>query len=130
MLIHLATLSNYQNKEKEKNKMEREIIKATENFTKRDLFNTTGGISLQSLPKGTQITVTAVAIVNTENEKGEPTEVTVLVTPDTVISSISPVVRKQAYDLIDMMEDGNPITVETATGTSKGDRNYLTLKLV
>lgn len=110
--------------------MAREIIKATENFTKRDLFNTTGGISLQSLPKGTQITVTAAAIVNTENEKGEPAEVTVLVTPDTVISSISPVVRKQAYDLIDMMEDGGTITVETATGTSKGDRNYLTLKLV
>lgn len=111
--------------------MAREIIKATKGFTKRDLFNTTGGISLQSLPKGTQITVTAVAIVNTENEKGEPTEVTVLVTPDTVISSISPVVRKQAYDLIDMMEeDGNPITVEVASGTSKGDRDYLTLKLV
>lgn len=110
--------------------MAREIIKASKNFTKRDLFNTTGGLSLQDAPKGEQFTVTAAAIVDTVNEKGEPTEVTVLVTPDTVMSSISPVVRKQADDLIDILDDDdNPITVEVSSGTSKGGREYITLKL-
>lgn len=111
--------------------MERNIINASNKFTKRDLFNTTGGKSLQDIPTGSSFEVVSAAIVDTVNEKGEPTELTVLVTPDTVYSSISPVVRKQTDFLIDMLDDEDkPIVIALATGTSKSGREYLTLKLV
>lgn len=109
--------------------MARTLIKATNNFTKRDLLNSKSGISLQDFSSNGDFPVTAAAIIEVvDEETGDIQNVTTLVTPDKdYVTSISQNIYETTQELIDIINEEGEVSVSVRKAKSKGGRDFLSM---
>lgn len=107
------------------------IINST-NWTTKDTFNSRTSISLQDLTAEDVINVRGAAIAESPDvETGEIKRVGMLVSHDgAVYATISGTAIELVECIIDMLTDGEEVSVRTERRRSKQGREYLTLKLV
>lgn len=109
----------------------RSITRKTNSWTSRDQYNSTLGKSLQEAA-GSTVEVKAMALGDDiDRETGEPKKTCYIVAKDgTAYSAISSTAYEQVSALIDMMDDGEDITLRVTMRPNKtGKREYIALEL-
>lgn len=118
--------------------MAREIVKASNNFGKKELINSRSGYALQECEDKSVLAVTKAAIVmGPDPETGEEKEVAVLITADgECYTSISKTVREATDEVIDWLDDeellesDGSVHIRLLKRKSKGGREFLMLNIV
>lgn len=109
----------------------REIISATENFTKKDLLNSRNGFSLQDLENGATIRAIRCAVVLGQDEDGSDKEVAVIISDDGVIyTSISSTIIDSIIDTIGIIDEEGTQELKLFKRKSKAGREFLTLSIL
>lgn len=109
----------------------KKIIAQTNNITKKDSINAYSAIALKSI-KGEVIHIARCAVMeDIDKETGETKEVGYLVSDKgEAYSCISGTVISIIYDIIDLIDDGEEVSVIVNSGVSNAGREYLTLSIV
>lgn len=110
--------------------MAREIIKQSNDFTKRDVVNSRAGKPLQDFEKSMTITnITAIATCkDVDEETGEIKNVGIFRTADMVYyTTISETVFDTLDDVIEILDEENEISVRVDKRKSNSGRDFLTL---
>ena len=103
-------------------------IKTTTNFTKFDAMNARNGNPLKNCD-GLTIPVDRLAIGKDSMEDGEEREVCVIVSTDNeCYTTISPTVIAMISDCIDLLEEGEKISVKIIKRTSSKGREFISLQ--
>lgn len=109
--------------------MKREIINATENFTKWDFINSKNGYALQE-ESGNTLEVVRAATIDVEDDEGHK-NVSVLVTSDgNYFTAISKSVFEVMDDIIDLITDEGIARVKINSRKSKSGRDFLTVFVI
>lgn len=118
-------------KEKGEKKMKR-LLAATKNFDKKDLINSRNGLSLQDEENGFVIEVTKAATMeDTDEETGELKKISVLIDPEgKTYTSISATVDDIMDDVIELLDEGEPISLRLLKRKSNGGREFLSFQVM
>ena len=118
-------------KEKGEKKMKR-LLAATKNFDKKDLINSRNGLSLQDEENGFVIEVTKAATMeDTDEETGELKKISVLIDPEgRTYTSISATVDDIMDDVIELLDEGEPISLRLLKRKSNGGREFLSFQVM
>lgn len=118
-------------KEKGEKKMKR-LLAATKNFDKKDLINSRNGLSLQDEENGFVIEVTKAATMeDTDEETGELKKISVLIDPEgKTYTSISATVDDIMDDVIELLDEGEPISLRLIKRKSNGGREFLSFQVM
>lgn len=109
--------------------MQRNIIKATKSFSKRDAINSVNGLALQE-HADSDIVVTSAALIETIDDNGETKSVSVLVGENQdYYTSISSAVYNSTDILIELIDEEGQVTVTIEKRESKGGRPYLVMMI-
>lgn len=118
-------------KEKGEKKMKK-LLTATKNFDKKDLINSRNGLSLQDEENGFVIEVTKAATMeDTDEETGEIKKISVLIDPEgKTYTSISATVDDIMDDVIELLDEGEPISLRLLKRKSNGGREFLSFQVM
>lgn len=118
-------------KEKGEKKMKK-LLAATKNFDKKDLINSRNGLSLQDEENGFVIEVTKAATMeDTDEETGEIKKISVLIDPEgKTYTSISATVDDIMDDVIELLDEGEPISLRLLKRKSNGGREFLSFQVM
>lgn len=108
------------------------LLRGSANFTKKDMINGRNGVALQDyIVQNPRFTVVKAAQVQSVDDKDGEKMVAVLVLDDgAVLTSISSSVFETTGDLIDLIDDeGQPMTCYVESRLSKGNRDFLTMRV-
>lgn len=108
------------------------IINATENFNKKDAINMRNGLPLKDEPNGKTFNISKAAVVeDTDEETGELKNVSVLIDSDgKCYTAISATVADIMNDCIELLDEGESVTLELFKRTSSAGREFLTFQVI
>lgn len=108
------------------------LLTATKNFDKKDLINSRNGLSLQDEENGFVIDVTKAATMeDTDEETGEIKKISVLIDPEgKTYTSISATVDDIMDDVIELLDEGEPISLRLLKRKSNGGREFLSFQVM
>lgn len=110
--------------------MAKNIIRATEKFTKRHAINLGTAISLQDMAGQKIMSIKAAAIVDDiDRETGESKPVAAFVDAEGLVyTSISAVVMESMEDIIDLIDEGETFDLSVMSRKAKGsNREFLSV---
>lgn len=110
----------------------KKVLSATDNFGKKDAINMRNGLPLKDEPNGKTFAISKAAVVeDTDEETGELKNVSVLVDSDgKCYTSISATIADIMDDCIELLNDGESVTLELIKRKSNAGREFLTLQVV
>lgn len=101
----------------------------TNNWTKRDSFNSKACMSLKDIA-GKVLTVRKCAVGTDVDENGEEIETATLVCEEGTFGTISATAIDMCYDLIEMLDDEGSLRVGINMRKANNGRDYIVLELV
>lgn len=109
-----------------------EIIKKSAEFSKKDQYKMTLSPAIKKMKDiiGTVFDVKAYCVYNDENSTGEEVEVLSIMTADGEVFATNSPTFKRDFDKIVELMDGEDITIEVISGTSKAGRDFITCTIV
>ena len=108
------------------------ILDQSKKFTKKDMINSRNATAAQDMGKET-FKLSACAVLEKEDEDGEPKTVGVLVTNQGTFTTISSSIVDTIYELIDLETDGDELDsmeYKIEKKKSKGGRDFLTMTIL
>lgn len=107
----------------------KEILKATENFTTVDKFNTKMTLALKDAA-GKVLTVSKVAVGKDLDQEGNETVAAAFITEEGVYGTISDTVIELADTLVDIINEQGDVQVKVESRKANSGRDYLALVLI
>ena len=108
------------------------IINATENFSKKDAINMRNGLPLKDEPNGKTFDIMKAAIVeDTDEETGELKQVSVIIDSDgKCYTGISSTIADVMADCIELIDDGESVSLTLIKRKSNAGREFLTFQVM
>lgn len=108
----------------------KQITSMTNNFETRDKFNIKAGAKSLKDAVGEKLVVKKACIGLDTDKDGTEVTAGAIITDKGAYTTISATAVDLISDLIDMIDDGEDLTVMVESRTSNGGRDYLVLSLV
>lgn len=110
----------------------KKLLTATNNFDKKDLINSRSGLSLQDEENGFVIEVTKAATMeDIDEESGEVKRISVLIDHEgKTYTSISATIDDIMDDVIELLDEGEPVSLRLLKRTSSNGREFLSFQVM